>query len=149
MSTHAQIALKVLTHAVTAGLAANHFDPKGPNCAPMEPRTPQLFDAMLDGMPLRVWINGWRNNETRVTVVANPTSDVDQWISSGNAGRLAGDVVITGYLERDGSLRFVDTADLRVSATKQSLAKLKVLPAPSEAADPLRLYPRYLRHAAA
>lgn len=149
MTTHAQIALKVLTHAVTAGFAANQFDPKGPNRAPMEPRTPRLFDAMLDGMPLRVWINEWRNDETRVTVAMNPTTDVDRWISSGNAGRLAGDIVITAYLERDGSLRFVDTANLRVSGTKQSLAKLKVLPVPSEAADSLRIYPRYLRHATA
>jgi len=148
MNTTSQIALKVLTHAVNAGFAVKQFDPHGPNRAPMEPRNPRIFDANLEGIPLRVWIDEWRFDETRVSVAGYPTPDVDRWIACSDPRRLAGQFVVSAYIERNGRPRFVDTANLKISATRQSLAKLKELPVPTEVADPLQLYPQYLRHPA-
>lgn len=145
--SHAFLAL--LAHAVNEGYRTGRFDPDAPNCNPIEPRSSVLFDAPLGSVPMRVWISDWRFNEARVVAAASPTPNVDRWIAAGGAKGLAGEVVATGWLERGSHLRLVNVFEPSIFIRQNRVTEMRALPIPSEAADPLRLYPRYLSYAAA
>lgn len=151
MNQRPHIALVLLAHAANEGIRAGHFDPAAPNLNPIEPRTSVLFEAPIGSIPMRVSIGAWRFDEARVAVAAWPTLEVDQWIERFGAKELAGDVTAIGYLTRvaGGRLRLADPFDPVIYIRQRRLAAMRMLSTPSDAADPLQLYPRFLSHAAA
>ncbi|MEH3037346.1 MAG: hypothetical protein PGN23_12815 [Sphingomonas adhaesiva] len=148
LRSHAFLAL--LAHAANEGIRTGRFDPAAPNRNPIEPRTSVLFDAPLGSVPMRVSMSDWRFDEARIAVSAWPMPDVDRWVEAVNAKALAGDVTAIGNLERkNGRLMLFNPFDPLVFMRQNRRAALLALPMPSETADPLRLYPRYLSFAAA
>ena len=146
--SHAFLAL--LSHAANEGVRTGCFDPKGPNGNPNDPRPTTLFSANLGGaVPMRVFIADWRFDEARIVVAAWPTAQVDRWIEASGAKALAGDVVASGWLERHSHLLLVNALDPAVFIRHDRMATVRALSVPSEDADPLGLYPRQLRYAAA
>lgn len=143
--SHAFLAL--LAHATNEGFRTGRFDPAAPNRDPMRRRSSVLFDAPFGSMPLRVWISDWRFDEAHVVAAAWPTLDGNRWIEAGSAKELAGDVVASGWLERGSHLRLANIFDPSIFIRQNRVAAMRALP--SDAADPLRLYPRYLSYAAA
>lgn len=145
--SHAFLAL--LAHATNEGFRTSRFDPVAPNRDPMQPRSSVLFDAPFGSMPMRACISDWRFDEAHIVAAAWPTPDVDRWIEAGGAKELAGDVVASGWLERGSHLRLVNIFEPSIFIRQNRVAAMRALPVPSDAADPLRLYPRYLSYAAA
>jgi hypothetical protein len=146
-TSHAFLAL--LSHAANVGFRTNLFDPGAPNGHPLEARSSVMFDAPIESVPVRAWISDWRYDEARIVAAAWPTAEVDRWIAVGGANALAGEVVASGWLERGTQLRLVNIFEPSVFIQTNRLAAMRGLAAPSEAADPLRLYPPYLSYDAA
>lgn len=150
MNLRSHIFLALLADAANEGIRTGRFDLAAPNRDPIEPRTSVLFDAPLGSIPMRVSMSDWRFDEARIAVSAWPTPDVDRWVETVNAKALAGDVTAIGYLERkNGRLMLSNPFDPLVFMRHNRRSALQALTAPSDAADPLRLYPRYLSFAAA
>ncbi len=145
--SHAFLAL--LAHAVNEAFRTGRFDPAAPNRDPMQSRSSVLLDAPLGSVPMRAWIGDWRFDEARIVAAAWPTSDVDRWIEAGGAEELAGEVVASGWLERRSQLRLVNVFEPSIFIRQNRVAAMRAAPLPSDAADPLQLYPRYLSYAAA
>jgi hypothetical protein len=147
--SHAFLAL--IAAAATEGIRTGRCDPSAPNRNPVEPRTAVLFDAALGSIPLRVCMGGWRFDEARLAVAAWPTAEVDRWVEAFGANELAGDVTTIGYLTRSdtGQLRLSDPFEPIIFIRRTRLDAMKALAAPTDATDPLQLYPRYLSYAAA
>ncbi len=147
--SHAFLAL--LTAAANEAIRTGQCDPLAPNRDPLDARTSVLFDATLASIPLRVCMGDWRSDEARFAVAAWPTPDVDQWLEAFGANELAGDVTAIGYLTRseNGRLLLSDPFEPSILMRRNRLVVMKALSAPSDAADPLQLYPRYLSYAAA
>lgn len=143
--THARLSL--IVHAANEGYRTGRFDPHARNRDPLEPRSSVLYDASIGSIPMRVWLRDWRFDETRIVVAAWSTPDGDRWIESGNAKGLAGEVVASGYLARGSRLRVINVFEPSIFIRQQRVAAMRALPVPSEAADPLRLYPSCLRYA--
>ncbi len=151
MSPRSHASLALLTHAANAGIRSGRLDPRNLNSDPIEPRRSVLFDAPLGSIPMRVAVGGWRFDEIRIAVAAWPTSDVDQWIEACRANELAGQVTAIGYLTRgaEGRLRLGNPFDPMIYIRRDRREAMQALPVPTDAADPLQLYPRYLSNAAA
>lgn len=99
---------------------------------------------------MRVWISDWRFEEARIAVAAWPTYDVDEWIDCMTAKARAGDVTAIGCLERrNGRVMLSNPFDPLVFIRQRRKVELRALPMPSDASDPLQLYPRYLRFGSA
>ena len=149
LRSHAYIAL--LANAANESIRTGRFDPTVPNRDPMDPLTSVHFDAPLGSIPMRASIGAWRSDEARIAIAAWPTPDVDRWVEAFRANGLAGDVTAIGYLVRgtNGRLRLSDPFEPTFFMRESRRAALQALPAPSDAADPLQLYPRYLSYAAA
>lgn len=149
MNSRSRAFLTLLAHAANEGFRTGHFNPDAPNRSPMEHRGSVLFDAPLGSMPMRVWISDWRNDEARIAVAAWPTEEVDRWIEASGAKALAGEVVASGWLERSSLLRLVNISDPTIFIRQNRVEALRTLQAPTEEADPLRLYPSCLSYAVA
>lgn len=151
MNDRSHAFLTLITAAATEGIRTGRCDPSAPNCNPSEPRTSVLFDVALGSIPLRVCMGGWRFDEARIAVAAWPTPEVDQWVEAFGANELAGDVTAIGYLTRSdaGQLRLSDPFEPTIFIRRPRLVAMKALAVPTDATDPLQLYPRYLSYAAA
>ena len=144
LSSHVYLAL--LAHAATEGVRTGRIEPAAANSNLMKPHKKFLFDASLGAIPIRVSVGDWRFDEARIAVVGWPTPEADEWINCMTARAVAGDVTAIGYLERrDGRLMLSSPLDPPVFFQKHREAALLALPLPSDASDPLQLYPRYLR----
>lgn len=151
MNLRSHVFLTFLTHAATEGIRASQYDPAAPNCEPTQRRTSVLFDAPFGSIPMRVSIGDWRFDEARIAVAAWPTGEADKWIDCITANGLAGDATAIGYLERrkDGRLMLSNPFEPLVFMRPHRRSALSAMPMPTDATDPLRLYPRYLNIASA
>ena len=149
LRSHAYLAL--LAHAANEGIRTGWFDPTASDRNPMDPPMSVHFDAPLGSIPMRASIGGWRSDEARIAVAAGPPNDADRWDEAVRANGLAGDATAIGYLVRGANsrLRLSDPFEPTFFMRQSRRAALLALPAPSNAADPLQLYPRYLSYAAA
>ena len=135
----------LLAHGANEGIRTGRFDPIAPSGDPSAPRTSVRFDAQIGSIPMRVSISDWRLEEASISVAAWPTPDVDEWIDCMTAKAAAGDVTAIGYLERrDGRMKLSNPFAPAVFMRKHRIPALLGLPMPSDASDPLQLYPRYL-----
>lgn len=149
LRSHAYLAL--LAHAANEGIRSGQFDPATANRDPMDTPASVHFDAPLGSIPMRASIGAWRSDEARIAVAAWPTPDADRWVEVFRANGLAGDATAIGYLVRGSNdrLRLSDPFQPIFFMRQSRRSALQALPAPSDAADPLQLYPRYLSYAAA
>jgi hypothetical protein len=151
VNLRSHVYLALLAHAANEAIRTGRFDPTAPNGDTMNLLTSVHFDAPLGSIPMRASIGAWRSDEARIAIAAWPTPDVDRWVEAFRANGLAGDVTAIGYLvrEADGRLRLSNPFEPIFFMRQSRRAALQALPAPSDAADPLQLYPRYLSYAAA
>ena len=143
MSYRSNARTAILYHAVAEAVGRNILDLDAPNLDPTDQWTPTLFSTTIgDNIPMRVWIRDWKFDETKVNVALWPKSEVDRWLQCPNAGKYAGDVMVSGYFERNNRVHLTNPFEKRIFISRSRTDTMKEFPPVSETLDEFRAYLR-------
>lgn len=140
--THLMLVSAALNDAFQAGI----FDPERPNGGHGKERSSHTFHCGMRWVPLIAHFADWYRDEISYRVAAFPTKDAEQCIASSNAGARAGEIFVSGWIDREQGLRVQDWFDEKPHIEKRRISLIQSFEAPSILEDPLGLYELHRGH---